>query len=419
MRVFASTSALLACLAACGLPPANSPAADERGANSLAATHSTTPSGELALYEALEARSAPGSNIVFSPFSITQAFGLAHLGARGDTARQIETAFQLASGDEAAPRLSQQRTAVLDSGEGVRIRVANALWLSRAWRFRPAFVEAARQHHGASVASLDYRGARRQAAATINQWARTETEGLVPEIVGVEDIDPDTAAFLTNALFFDGRWTEPFDESETRPFLIADGSSKPFPFMKHVAEYATAEHDGWRAIRLPYGSTGRFVMDVMLPAVSGTQLPSMARAPIDPLTKQLASTSRQRLRLFLPRFEIDFRKDVLGSLEATGLTLPFDKGRADFSGMIEPGQPRLYIDRVFHAAKLQVFAEGTRAAAVTAMVPRPVSAPPPWNGPDFRVDQPFLFAIRDTRSGALLFLGRVNDPHPLTMPAAR
>jgi len=371
--------------------------------------------GDLALYEALETQAASDPNIVLSPFGVAQAFALAQLGARGDTARQIQATFGIAPGEDGARQLAAQRKAVLDSRDGVRVRVANALWLSREWRFRPDFVEAARRQHGARVTVLDYRSAA-DAATTINDWAREETEGLIPEIVGVRDIDPDTAAFLTNALFFDGQWTDPFFESETRPFLRANGESQPFHFMKRIGDYATAEHDGWRAIRLPYGASGRFVMDIMLPVARGPFAPSVRDAPVDALAARLQSPARKRLRLFLPRFEIDFRTDLLASLRASGLTLPFDPSLADLSGMAEPGQKRLFVDRAFHAAKLQVFEEGTKAAAVTALRVVPVSAPPPWDGLDFMVDQPFLFAIRDTGTDTLLFFGRVGDPQPYDPP---
>jgi serpin B len=54
--------------------------------------------------------------------------------------------------------------------------------------------------------------------------------------------------------------------------------------------------------------------------------------------------------------------------------------------------------------------EGTEAAAATGAVIRPMIAVMPRPTPVFRADHPFIFLIRDTRSGSLLFLGRVSDP---------
>ena len=81
-------------------------------------------------------------------------------------------------------------------------------------------------------------------------------------------------------------------------------------------------------------------------------------------------------------------------------------GLTDFSGMT--GRPGLYISDVIHEAYVDVFEEGTEAAAATAVVMRKSSVPPP--PVEFRADHPFLFLIRDQRSGGILFLGRLADP---------
>ncbi|HSN67601.1 MAG TPA: serpin family protein, partial [Thermoanaerobaculia bacterium] len=119
-------------------------------------------------------------------------------------------------------------------------------------------------------------------------------------------------------------------------------------------------------------------------------------------------------RCFIPRFTFATSSiDLRAPLGALGLTLPFDRRAADFSGingLRPPNANALYIESVFHKAFVEVDEEGTKAAASTGVGFGLVMAPPPSEPIEFRADHPFVFAIRDRRSGAILFLGRVVDP---------
>jgi serpin B len=52
---------------------------------------------------------------------------------------------------------------------------------------------------------------------------------------------------------------------------------------------------------------------------------------------------------------------------------------------------------------------GTEASAATAVVVGGTRNVHPFS---FRADHPFLYLIRDTQTGSILFLGRVSDPRP-------
>ena len=110
------------------------------------------------------------------------------------------------------------------------------------------------------------------------------------------------------------------------------------------------------------------------------------------------------------------RRNLIEPLRALGLSLPFDQARADLSGMSAPGSKRLYIEEAFQVAKLQVHEQGTTAAAVTVPVPVPVGVPPPFEGIQFTVDRPFVFAIRDLETDTVLFVGRIASPHQYSEP---
>jgi len=75
------------------------------------------------------------------------------------------------------------------------------------------------------------------------------------------------------------------------------------------------------------------------------------------------------------------------------------------------GKRELFISAVIHKAYVDVNEEGTEAAAATAVVVnRAMVAMRPQPPIIFRADHPFVFLLRDNRSGGILFMGRVTDP---------
>jgi serpin B len=122
----------------------------------------------------------------------------------------------------------------------------------------------------------------------------------------------------------------------------------------------------------------------------------------------------QRVSVALPKFKVDPAQPLRLSEELTrlGMPLAFQRRRADFTGIADPPDPddRLFIKEVFHKAFVRVDEKGTEAAAATASVMARAGGAPAMPVKEFRADHPFLFLIRDTRSGLVLFLGRVVDP---------
>ncbi|ANY18557.1 Serpin (serine protease inhibitor) [Tsuneonella dongtanensis] len=368
---------------------------------------------QLAVYDRLVRAAAADANVVYSPTSVSQALGLVHLGAGGTTKEQIERFLAIAPG-ETGDRALAARAASLREGErGVKVEIANALFLSRDWSFQPAFLDATRTIYGASAERVDFMNDPAGAAAVINAWADDKTDGMIRNVVTPDTIQREAAAYLANATFFEGDWSARFKGAETKPFLFGDGTQRPFHMMKNEGEFASVSVGNWRALRMTYGfEQRRFAFDVMMPEARVADVPAPALGQIDAMASALDKATPAPVRVWLPRFEADMRADLIPPLKALGLTLPFDRDRADLTPMAEPGQRPLHIGEAFQVAKLQVYESGTRAAAVTMMVAMPTSAPPPFEGPEFTVDRPFLFAIRDLRTGEVLFFGRIAAPQP-------
>lgn len=406
-------SVILAILAVAACQP--QPANNHSGRTNFAAKPHSTGSDPLALFSLLESEAAPGDNIVYSPISTMQAIGLVQLGARGETASQIEAVLGIREGETGAKRLKGIREALVRDTQGATVRIANALFLADDYRFASAYLDVASRLFGAEIDTLDFKKQPNQAVAIMNDWANKATEGLMPQVVDPSNLNREAAAYLANATFFKGEWQQTFRGGRDAPFLFGDGNERDFHLMEGKFSVPLAEVRGWRAVRLAYGSQGeiegaRFVMDVMMPTRREANIPPLGGEAIGQIAAALDAATPRDVLVEMPRFEADMRRDLIEPLRALGLTLPFDPAHADLSGMSDPDSKRLYIEEAFQVAKLQVYEQGTRAAAVTVAVPVPVSMPPPFEGIQFTVDRPFVFAIRDLETDTVLFVGRIASP---------
>lgn len=361
-------------------------------------------SGAAGLLRLLDEEAGPQENVFFSPLSIDHAFGIVALGARGETADQLARVL---------PPPASPRAYVRDE-DGVELRLANRLWVDRSYALSDDFSKAARDRYASGIETID-KDDKPGSARVMNAWAADATDGLIPEIVSPSDITRDLALFVTNAILFDGDWAQKFDDLGEQPFLFGSGKERPFLFMRERLELQTVDRDDWRAVRLPY-SDARYAMDIIMPEDREVMLQAPDLALIEDLGARLGDEKPQLVDMELPRFETETEINLIPPLQSLGLTLPFDRTRADLSGIGASGARNLYVGGAKQLAKLQVFDTGTRAAAVTVVTIRVTGAPPAdtRRAVPFTVDRPFILVMHDLETGALLFLGRISDPQAYT-----
>jgi len=234
------------------------------------------------------------------------------------------------------------------------------------------------------------------------------TRGRIRQLLAPGSIQPTDRLVLTNAIAFKGRWSAPFPERSTQPadFERGDRGQARVRLMTRTGELRYAEDARVQVLELPYGD-GRSSMLVMLPRHS-SDLVQLEKDFTDPVVSRwIARLAPRSVEVYMPRFRLEAHYDLEQVLPALGMPDAFDARRADFSRM--DGLRDLFIGLVTHKAFVDVTEEGTEAAASTAVGMRTTSvAPePPVR---FRADHPFLFVIRDGRSGAVLFLGRLSKP---------
>ena len=339
-----------------------------------------------------------GGNIFISPLSISIALTMTYNGAVGETERAMAEVLEIAGLDLSTINNSNKalRNSLDTPDPKVEISIANSIWSRQGVDFNPEFLDRNRTFFGAEIASLDFSSP--QATAIINEWVDTNTNGKIEKIV--DRINPQTLLFLINAIYFKGNWQDEFDESMTRSgtFHLPDGSEKRVQMMRREGEYPYFHGERFEATSLPYGD-GRLGMYIFLPNRDSNLNKFLRDLNAENWEDWISQLQDRRHELMLPRFKLEYEVRLNDTLEALGMGIAFGGG-ANFSGM----GPSLFISEVRHKTFVEANEEGTEAAAVTAVVG--VKSLPPA----FRVDRPFFFAIYDTETETILFMGTVTEP---------
>jgi serpin B len=429
------------------LPPLRAAADNER-----ALTEAYNGSG-LALFRQLSR--APG-NIVFSPFSVGTAMAMALSGARAETEREMarvlkqrldRPAMEAANGavlsalhaydKSAAPKCSGGMRARAGRCEGplpangecsfpaeregdlcvasgsfspsARLLTANALMLTG----QPGDLIAA-SYAALLKGKYDAEIFNNAGLDDVNGFVKRKTEGKIERIL--EQLDRSTAAVILNAVYFKARWGLVFDKAATTEgaFNLSRPQKISVPMMRRQGHFALAARPGYRSIRLAY-DVGTIGMVIVLPnEIDGLKAVSDRFDANEwaPLVAALNSPDAVKAtELAVPRFKASFDASLVSQFQDAGMKRAFDLKLADFSGMTGRPAVPLAIGTIKHRAVIEVTEDGTEAAAATAVsMVAGAARRPPEKPQVFHVDHPFLFAIVDDASGAILFQGRIDDP---------
>ena len=405
--------------------PTAAPTAGPTGLELAAAVATRAPSDPADALKAAAAMNAFGldfyrrvatgtGNVVVSPASVAIALSMARAGARGTTASQMDTVLRSLGSDDHAGWINAldaalaARTGTFKDTSGkdmdVTLRIANAPFAQRGFKLQDAYLAALATRFGAGLRLVDFQRATEAARRAINGWVSERTEKRIPALLAPGVLDTATRLVLVNAIYLKAAWQTPFAADLTRPaiFTKLDGSTVNVPTMRGGGQLPYAAGNGWQAVELPY--VGRqLAMTIVVPDDLATFERGFDAATLTAITGALTT---YQVDLTLPRFGIETRADLAATLAALGMPDAFDAGKADFSGMTTEDQ--LYISAVIHQANIDVDEKGTTAAAATAVVMDATAIP--GKSVTLRVDRPFLFLIRDTQTGAVVFMGRVTEP---------
>lgn len=360
----------------------------------------------LDLYRRLAKREG---NVLFSPYSVSTALAMTYAGARGETAEQMARVlhFSMPQG-RLHPAFGELVGGLQKEPRDCHFHVANSLWGQTGYPFRDAFVRLTQKNYHAGLDEVDFKRDPEEARKAINGWVEERTQDKIRELLLRGDVTPETRLVLANAVYFKAAWKLPFPKGQTKgaAFHASATETPTVAMMRHpegLFRYFADDDLQW--LELPYKGD-RLSMVLLLP---------QKKRSLNELEKTLTASAVQRglARLHarvgdvsLPRFQLTSRCSLAEELKEMGMPLPFSRG-ADFSGLVSNSAERLRINGVIHKAYVDVDEVGTEAAAATAVVIGGTTLIRPFF---FRADRPFMFLIRDSQTGIILFVGRVIDP---------
>ncbi|MCL5773261.1 MAG: serpin family protein [Firmicutes bacterium] len=344
-------------------------------------------------------------NIFFSPWSISSALVMTYEGARGKTAQEMQSVLHFPK-DDGIRRASfkEINDRINKKDKKYKLSTANALWAQQAYPFLPEYKNLIQQYYGGKITNLDFIKDAEKSRKIINTWVEQQTNNKIKNLIPPDILGPLTRLVITNAIYFKGNWLKQFDRKNTAKdnFRISKSRNAKVQMMSLTDErFNYGETEELQIIELPYADK-ELSMLILLP--KGDNLKIMEKL-LEPkkLNELRSSLLEEKVDVYLPRFKLETKYEMADALKKMGMMTPFS-GKADFSGI---SKKQLLIDNVIHKAFVEVNEEGTEAAAATGVVMLGAGA---IRIPVFRADHPFIFIIQETKTGNILFMGRVVDP---------
>ncbi len=207
---------------------------------------------------------ASNGNLVFSPASISIALAMVYAGAAGTTASEMATAMHYTLPPERLhPAFDALDLALASRGEGklgadggpMRLHVVNAAWGERTYTFKSDYLDTLAMNYGAGLNLVDFINGFESARLTINAWVANQTENKIQDLLPDGSLNSATRLVLTNAVYFNAAWLQPFDPVNTRDgvFNLVDGTTVTTKFMGgSLASVPALQGDGFAAVSLPY-----------------------------------------------------------------------------------------------------------------------------------------------------------------------
>ena len=353
------------------------------------------------------AGTSPTGNLFCSPLSIYGALMMTRAGAAGATAAEMDAALNSPPGDTQAIVGKLLADSAAPPGGDFTCHIAGALWAQNGFDCLPSFRATLADDYHSEFFTVDFNNPA-AASQQINSWVSTQTAGKIPGLFSPGSLPAQAKLVLANAIYFYADWESPFPPEGTaeREFQIPGQSTPQQRMSMHkIGAAQFMQGDGFKAMQLNY-KDGQTSMLILLPdAVDG--LPKLeAKFSPQMLGDVLAKLEQSAAGITIPKFEFSQQLSLPQTLKSMGIQKAFTPGEADFSRM--DGKTDLFLSDVVHKAYVAVNEKGTEAAAATGAVMMPTAIP--MVRMEFVADHPFMFLIRNQRTGAILFIGRVWDP---------
>lgn len=350
------------------------------------------------------------SNFVSSPLGAYIDLSMIANGANGDTRTEIIEALGCEAGDiDGVNALNKRLVAeLLVADKSTKLSIANSLWIEEQVKVHEQFLSDNIASY--DVELYDFSKQDPNLLSKVQAWFKEKTNGLLTlEGSQYTYMNPVIQeVFFTNALYFKGIWTTPFDKALTaeKNFRNADGSvSTPQTMFASDFSFGGVYDDkGASWISLPYGNSA-FELVLVLPD-EGKNLNEYLVTLTGDEFKSLNERGAEQMyegRISLPKFTIEYTSSLNQLLQNIGVKSAFYPELADFSAMTDD---TFAISNLMQQCVLSLDEEGTVAASITYNEYDISPAQLPTK--NVTVDRPFAFMLREKSTRSILFLGCIN-----------
>lgn len=357
------------------------------------------------IFQKVNASLTESKNTMISPMSISLALAMVYNGTNGDTKKQMEDMLHKSglTPDDINQSYKELVAALISHDPKVELAISNAIFYRNTFNVKNDFITTNQNYYQAEVSGLDFTK-NAETLNKVNGWVNTQTKGKIDKII--EKVNPEDVMYLLNAIYFNGEWQYRFDPKETTdmPFTKEDSQVVQVPTMTIENPYKIYSNENFQMLEMPYGS-GKYSMLIFLPASGKNTNNVISLLTAENVNDWLSKMTEQKKKVYLPKFEFKFDDSLVDELKALGMTDAFSDVKANLTGISDAAQ--LAISEVRHKSYIKVDERGTEAAAVTEVTIIYTSV-----GQDnsFRVNHPFVFAIREKDTKAILFIGKVMNP---------
>ena len=364
----------------------------------------------LVLHEILRNEgSLVDENLFYSPASLLIALAMTCFGARGKTAEELESVLHLIPDSSSGPNMKKFLSSLNSSSDNnTKLLTANKLFIEKSLEILKSYRAGMQEFYESEITSVDYKQRTEEVREEINKWVEQKTNDKIKGLIPPGMLSSDTRLVLVNAIYFKGLWLQPFLKEETFPgtFFVAANEKVQVQMMRQEGHFKFFESKelGCQILEMPYIGS-KMSMVIFLPVETdglGSLEGMIAYDNFEKSLSTLDSSRPEEMEVFLPKFKLTQQFSLNDVLSKMGASEMFIAGKADFSGITADS---LYVSQVVHKAFIEVNEEGTEAAAATGIGVNALSLKPMFN-----VDHPFLFFIRHSDTGAILFMGRLLKP---------
>ncbi|XWV24548.1 serine proteinase inhibitor [Tupanvirus deep ocean] len=324
-------------------------------------------------------------NCVYSPLSIAYIMSLLHLGAVGNTEKQITDLMVIKNSIEDLVSCSKLFNKDI-------IKLANAIIVNKDMPVKTEYLEMVKNL--ALVTNEDFSDGS-AIVRKANAFIENNTNNLIKNVLEDGMIDMQTIMVLINTIYFKAKWDSPFKNTKT--YKDKFNSCLDANIMTNTKYYPYFEDHSVQIVELPYKGKD-FCMGFVLPKESLT---------IDCCSDYLGRcnlTSSRYVEVHIPKFTQRKNLDLVPVMKSMGVTDMFCLA-SRLDNMIQVADKYAYVSTMIHEAVVIVDEDGTEAAAVTVAVCRMESCciqPVPVV---FRANRSFVYYIKHIPTNTLLFIG--------------